>query len=408
MLELLAPAGNREKLETAVHFGADAVYLAGKAFGLRAYCDNFSDAELCDAVRFCHANAKRVYLTLNIYAYDDDLRAIVAYARFAYNAGVDAVIVSDPGVLLGIKESVPDLSVHLSTQANTTNASAARFWADAGVKRVVLAREVNISNIRRIRDALPPHVELEAFVHGAMCVAYSGRCLLSSVTTGRSGNRGACAQSCRWEYALMEKTRDGEYFPIAEDGRGTYILNSKDLNMLPYLDKLVDAGVTSFKIEGRAKTLYYLATIVNAYRRALDMYAVCPDSYVLPQALRDEPYKTSHRQFNTGFYFGEAQQYLPSAKPHQAYEMCALVTDVRMGMIEIEQRNRFKSGDKLEILSPGCSFGRVFCVPDMYTSDGDIVTDAKIVQQRLWLPTEIALTPGDILRKASDTNNPTD
>ena len=248
MTELLAPAGNREKLETALYFGADAVYLAGKAYGLRAYCDNFDADALKDAVAYCHARQKKAYVTLNIYAYDEDLPGIAEYARYLAEIKADGVIVSDPGVLACVRKAAPDLALHISTQANTTNAAAARFWAEQGAKRIVLAREVRLENIRRIRDALPPEVEIEAFVHGAMCVAYSGRCLLSGATTGRSGNRGACAQSCRWQYALMEETRPGEYFPISEDPRGTYILNSKDLNMLAYLDRLIAAGVTSCKI----------------------------------------------------------------------------------------------------------------------------------------------------------------
>ncbi|MDE6399060.1 MAG: U32 family peptidase [Clostridiales bacterium] len=397
--ELLAPAGNREKLETALYFGADAVYLAGKAFGLRAYCDNFTDDQLSDAVAYCHARGKKVYVTLNVYAFDADLRHIKEYARFLAGAGADGVIVSDPGVIACLREYVPELPVHLSTQANTTNGAAARFWAKQGVSRIVLAREVSIENIKRIRDALPDEVELEAFVHGAMCVAYSGRCLLSAATTGRSGNRGACAQSCRWEYALMEKTREGEYFPVSEDGRGTYILNSKDLNMLPYLDKLIEAGVTSLKIEGRAKTAYYLATVVNAYRRALDLYEKEPAQFSLPADLASEPYKTSHRAFHTGFYFGNAEQYLLSAKPEQTYEMCAIVRGMQNGVAQIEQRNRFAAGDIVEVLSPTQAYGKTFAMPALGDGDGNEVTDAKNVQQMLYMPTVLPLAAGDILRR---------
>ena len=397
--ELLAPAGNREKLETALYYGADAVYLAGKAFGLRAFCDNFTDSQLADAVAYCHARGKKVYVTLNIYAFDDDLHPIKEYARFLAKAGADGVIVSDPGVIACVRECVPELAVHLSTQANTTNGAAARFWAKQGVSRIVLAREVSIENIKRIRDALPDEVEIEAFAHGAMCVAYSGRCLLSAVTTGRSGNRGECAQSCRWEYALTEKTREGEYFPVSEDGRGTYILNSKDLNMLPYLDKLIEAGVTSLKIEGRAKTTYYLATVVNAYRRALDLYERDPARYALPAALAEEPYKTSHRSFHTGFYFGNAEQYLRSAKPEQTHEMCAVVRGNRNGVAQIEQRNRFATGDTLEAVSPASVFGATFTVPVLRDGEGNEVTDAKNVQQILYMPTDLPLAAGDILRR---------
>lgn len=398
MLELLAPAGNREKLETAVYFGADAVYLAGKEFGLRAFCDNFDEHELADAVRFCHEKNKKVYLTLNIYAYESDLKKIGEYARVVYDLGVDAVIVSDPGVLMTVKNYAPNLAIHVSTQANTTNSAAARFWADFGVKRIVLAREVGIDAIKAIRDKLPAEVEIEAFVHGAMCIAYSGRCLLSGVMTERSGNRGECAQSCRWEYALCEKMREGEYFPISEDNRGSYILNSKDLNMLSFLDKLIDAGVTSFKIEGRAKTVYYLATVTNAYRRALNAYIQSPQAYALPAGLEDEPYKTSHRMFNTGFYFGPAQQCLETSKPQQSYEMCAIVKSVKNGYAEIEQRNRFKTGDELEVLSPSAQFGKKIILGEIFAEDGDIIIDARIVKQRLKVKTDL-LSTGDILRK---------
>ncbi len=398
MIELLAPAGDREKLETAVYFGADAVYLAGKEFGLRAFCDNFDDAQLVSAVKFCRGAGRKVYLTLNIYAYDDDLDKIADYARFVYSAGVDAVIVSDPGVIARVRKAAPKLDIHLSTQANTTNSAAAEFWADNGVKRIVLARELGLDRIKRMRDALPDSVELEAFVHGAMCVAYSGRCLLSAATAGRSGNRGECAQSCRWEYALCEKKRKDEYFPVAEDARGSYILNSKDINMLPYIDKLAQAGVTSFKIEGRAKTVYYLATVVNAYRRAIDLYDPLKP-FKLPVHLEKEPYKTSHRKFHTGFYFGEAEQYYDSAKPEQTYEMCAVVKRALGDGVEIEQRNRFRAGDELQALSPSDSFGKTIKIENMRDTNGITIDDAKIVQQHLILKTDVKLSPGDILCK---------
>ena len=399
MTELLAPVGNFERLNTALYFGADAVYLGGKAFGLRAFCDNFDDLELKRAIDFCHSLGRKVYVTLNIYAYDEDLGAISDYAKLLCEMGADAVIVSDPGIMECVKKSAPKLHIHLSTQANTTNSAAAKFWADVGVKRIVLAREVSLQNIRKIRDAIPDSVELEAFVHGAMCVAYSGRCLLSAVTTGRSGNRGECAQSCRWEYALMEKTREGEYFPIEEDGRGTYILNSKDMCMIEHIDKLMDAGVVSFKIEGRAKTAYYLATVVNAYRRAIDFFNSHPRGEKLPSEIVAEPYKTGHRSFNTGFYFGPAEQYLPSAKTEQTYEMSAVVVEADGNRVKIEQRNRFKTGDELEVMSPGKAHGTRFTVPEMRSESGEAVTDAKLVQQVLTLSMPIELRAGDILRR---------
>lgn len=399
MIELLAPAGNSEKLKTAIYYGADAVYLAGKSYGLRSYCDNFTDDELAAAVQFCHSSGKKVYVTMNIYAYDSDLPAMGEYAKFLSGIGVDAVLVSDPGVIETVKVSAPELQIHLSTQANTTNSAAAKFWERMGVSRIVLAREVGLDGIRRMRDALQPKTEIEAFVHGAMCVAYSGRCLLSAVTANRSGNRGECAQSCRWEYALAEKTRQGEYFPVSQDGRGTYILNSKDLNMLSHINELIEAGVTSLKIEGRAKTSYYLATVVNAYRRAINEYQRAPANFKLSEVLEAEPYKTSHRKFNTGFYYGQAEQCLRTAKPEQSYEMCAIVKSYDSGKAVIEQRNRFKAGDELEILSPSDSFLKMITVGTMLNENGEEVTDAKLVQQNLVLQTEIPLQSGDILRK---------
>lgn len=399
--ELLAPAGNREKLETAIYYGADAVYLAGKDFGLRAFCDNFTDDELKAAFAFCHEKGRKAYVTLNIYASNDDLGKIASQAAFLQDAGCDGVIVSDLGVFSVVRKAAPELPVHVSTQANVTNAAAARFYAENGAKRIVLAREVKLSDIEKIRKELPQDVEIEAFVHGAMCVAYSGRCLLSACFTGRSANEGACTQSCRWEYALMEKTREGEYLPVSQDARGTYILNSKDLNMLAHLDQLIKAGVTSFKIEGRAKTAYYLATVVNAYRRALDSYS--PDKpYLLPPELSDEPYKTSHRAFNTGFYFGEAEQNLATSKPAQTYEMCAVVLENRGKSALIEQRGRFFATDELEVLSPRDSFLRKV-TPVITDEEGNPVLDAKNVQQRLILTSDFPLYKGDILRKKCKT-----
>ena len=396
-LELLAPAGNREKLETALYYGADAVYLAGKDFGLRAFCDNFTNDELEKAFALCRNQGKKAYITLNIYAANADLAKIGEQAAFLQDAGCDGVIVSDLGVFSVVRRVAPRLAVHISTQANVTNAEAARFYAENGAKRIILAREVRLDDIAEIRAALPKGVELEAFVHGAMCVAYSGRCLLSACFTGRSANDGACTQSCRWEYALMEQTRAGEYLPISQDERGTYILNSKDLNMLAHLDKLIDAGVTSFKIEGRAKTAYYLATVVNAYRRALDLYSPSAP-FTVPSALLDEPYKTSHRAFNTGFYFGEAEQNLASSKPKQTHEICAVVLGTRKSEVLIEQRGRFTASDTLEVLSPHDTFMQTL-TPVLTDEEGNEVTDAKLVQQKLLLKTDIPLQAGDILRK---------
>ena len=308
-----------EKLKTAVYFGCDAVYLAYKQFGLRAYADNFDAEQLKKAVEYCHANGKKVYVTLNIFAHNADFSTMPDIIRLIDEVKADGVLVSDMGVLSEVKKYAPDLDIHLSTQANTTNKYAAAFFADLGVKRLVMARELTLDEIREIRDFVPPQVEIEAFVHGAMCISYSGRCLLSNYMSGRLSNHGECVQSCRWKYALMEETREGEYYPIEEDGRGAYILNSKDLNMIEYIDKLAAAGIDSFKIEGRVKTAYYVASVVGAYRRAIDWYYAHPDNFVLPRDIANDIEKPGHRRYCTGFYFGRnnQSQCYDTSKPRQ-------------------------------------------------------------------------------------------
>lgn len=395
MAELLAPVGSAEKLKVALRYGADAVYLAGKQFGLRAFSQNFTYDELAEAARLVHSQNKKMYVTFNIFAYDSDFAQAEEYARYLQSIGADGVIVSDLGLIAMIRKVAPRLAVHVSTQANTTNSYAARFYADMGVKRIVLARELSLERIARMRDNLDGKIELEAFVHGAMCMSYSGRCLLSNYLSGRASNRGECVQSCRWEYYITEKTRQGEYMPLQQDERGSYILNSKDMNMLPHLTDLTAVGVTSFKIEGRIKSSYYTACIVNAYRRVMD----CLQRGEQPSdELLLEPYKTGHRSFCTGFYYQEAQQYLQSSKPSQTYEMCALVLGGSDGTYLAEQRNRFKTGDTLEILSPSDSFQKTFTVKKMTDEQGFEVLDAKNVQQRLWIDCPYELHEQDILR----------
>ncbi len=400
MIELLAPAGNFERLTTALRFGADAVYLAYKKFGLRAFADNFDKAELEKAVKLVHENGKRVYVTLNIFAHNKDFVELPDFLRYLETLKPDGAIVSDIGVASLVKKYAPSVPLHLSTQANLTNKYAAEEYVKLGFKRLVLARELSIPEIKAIRDHIPPEIELEAFVHGAMCISYSGRCLLSNFLTGRSGNSGECAQSCRWEYFLREKSRDDE-LEIQQDERGSYILNSKDMNMLTHLDELIAAGVTSLKIEGRVKTSYYVASVVNCYRRALDYYLKHGNTNGLPRSIEEDIFKPSHRQYCTGFYLGDTQknECYETSKPKQSYEFIAIVLDEGDGSAIIEMRNRFKVGDELEVLSPNDYHNSIITVDRMEDERGEPVADAYLVRQKLRLYTDIPLQKGDILRK---------
>ncbi len=404
MIELLSPAGNMEKLKTAIYYGANAVYFAGKKYGLRAFSGNFDNDELKESVDYCHAHNVKAYITLNIIAHNGDFDGLKEYLDYLTEIGVDAVIVADVGIIQFIKQNVPKLNIHVSTQANITNKYSAKFFVDMGVSRIILARELSLTEIKEIRDAVPSHIEIEAFCHGAMCISYSGRCLLSNYLAGRDANRGACVQACRWEYTINEVKRPGQEYPIAQDERGTYILNSKDLNMLKHIKELRDAGVTSFKIEGRMKSPYYVATITNAYRRAIDMLESQGDNYQTDKTLITELYKASHRKYTTGFNFKDKQEEesecIESSYPVQTHEFMAIVTgDAQDGYVEVEQRNRFIVGDKLEILSPGKHFNEFLEIGEMKDMDGNIITDAKGVQQRLLLKTDKQLRQGDILRK---------
>ena len=389
MVELLAPAGTFLKLKTAFKFGADAVYFAGKKFGLRAFAGNFEDDEIEKAVNYAHSLNKKVYITVNILAHEADFDGLKEYIEYLDKIGVDAVIVADVGIIKLIRDVAPNLDIHVSTQANVTNSYSAKFFKDMGVKRIVLARELSIEEIKKIHEAVPD-MELEAFVHGAMCISYSGRCLLSNYFTGRDSNRGACVQACRWEYTITEKSRQGQQFPIEEDERGTYILNSKDLCMIKHLKELEEAGVCSFKIEGRMKSEYYVACTVNAYRRALNGEDVDIS----------ELEKSSHRLFTTGFYFGEKdKECFTSSSPVQTHEFMALVLeDGKDGYVKIEQRNRFKVGDTLEVLSPDENFNKKIKITEIKNLKGELIDDAKKVQEVLYLRTELALKEGDILR----------
>jgi len=396
-IELLSPAGDMEKLKTAFYFGADAVYMAGKQFGLRAFSNNFTNSELKEAVDYAHKLNKKIYITLNILAHNVDFEGLEEYVKYLDEINVDAVIVSDIGIMSIVKNIAPNLEIHISTQASITNKYSALEYVKMGAKRLVLARELSLEEIKEISDYIPKDIAIETFVHGAMCISYSGRCLLSNYLTNRDSNRGACVQACRWEYCIREKNRDN-YLEIQEDNRGTYILNSKDLNMIEHIQKLYDAGVRSFKIEGRMKSPYYVATITNAYRRALDAFY---NGKSLDKALVLELEKASHRKYTTGFYFkNDDKECLESSTPVQTHEFIAKVKeDAKDGYCLIEQRNRFKVGDKLEILSPTNNFNKEIIVEKLLNSEGVEVIDANKVQQPLYLKTNLNLKENDILRR---------
>lgn len=399
--ELLAPAGNFSKLKTAVYYGADAVYIGGKSFSLRALSDNFTDEEIARAVEYAHGKNVKVYVTVNIFAKNSDLDKAKEYFGFLYSVGVDAVLITDIGLIDLCKEVAPKLPIHLSTQANTLNKYAVRAWKNYGLERVVLARELSLSEIAEIRQFVPD-MELEAFAHGAMCISYSGRCLLSNYLNGRDSNRGECVQACRWSYELREKNKGGEYYPIEEDERGSYILNSKDLNMISHIDEMVDAGVISLKIEGRMKSEYYLATVINAYRRAIDEYCKIGDKYKENSMFYDELIKTSHRAFTTAYTLGDnfdTVNYSDSQSVGEKQFIAVVTKSMEGGYAEIEMRNRFKKSDVLEILSPSDNFNKTFVVNEMYDEDGNEIVDAKIVQQKIRIKCEFDLQAGDILRK---------
>ncbi len=394
-VELLAPAGDREKLETALYFGADAVYLGGKQFSLRTFADNFTYDGLQEAIKFAHGLQKKVYVTANVFAKNADFAAMEDYFPFLQSIGVDGVIVSDPGVVYLVKKCAPKLAIHLSTQANTTNAYSVRFWAEQGVSRVILARELSIKEIATIHE-FTPEVELEAFVHGAMCISYSGRCLLSDYLDGRSSNRGACVQACRWKYevrAFDTSGKTGEWMSVEEDGKGTYIFNSKDLNMLSHLHDLQGAGISSFKIEGRMKSPYYLATVIGAYRRFMDGGD--------EKTCRQELENIAHREYTTAYALGgnrETVHYIDSqSKGERVY--IGNVLSYADGYAEVEMRNRFRQGDSLEILSPDKNHAKSFTAEKIIAPDESLVEDAKLVQTVYRVSCPYPVKKGDFVRK---------
>lgn len=402
--ELLAPAGNFSKFLTALRFGADAVYIGGKNFSLRALSENFSREEMEKALQIAHERGKKVYVTVNIFARNADLMPAADYFRFLESVGADAAIITDPGLIAVAKDAAPSLAIHLSTQANTLNWRAVKFWAEQGVKRVILARELSLAEIAEIREKVPESVELEAFVHGAMCISYSGRCLLSNYLNGRDSNRGECVQACRWSFDLREHSKDGDYLTAEEDARGTYILNSKDLNMISHLGELISSGVCSLKIEGRMKSEYYLATVINAYRRALDDYYENGVSYAKNPLYESELKNTAHRAFTTAYMLGDNAGTVNYSNSQSQGNASFIATvegyDEREGYALVEMRNRFSEGDVLEVLSPDENFLKTVKVGRMESESGERVTDAKLVQQKIKLFTDVKMSAGDFLRRA--------
>ncbi len=400
--EILAPAGNLEKLKTAVDFGADAVYLGGSKLNLRAFADNFTGKEIKEGVKYAHDRGRKVYVTLNVFPHNADLVGLEEYLRELKALEVDAIIVSDPAIIMTAKEVVPDLELHLSTQANNVNWKSALFWYNMGVKRIVLARELSLKEIKDIRKNLPEDCELEAFVHGSMCMSYSGRCLLSNYMTGRDANRGACAQPCRYKYYLMEEKRPGEYFQVMEDDKGSYIMNSKDLCMIEYIPELVNSGIISFKIEGRMKSSYYVAAVVKSYRQALDEYFANPTEFKFQQKWMDNLLKVSHRMYHTGFYFGETnKQVYESSSYIRDFDIVGIVKDYdnENNIAVVEQRNKVLEGDKLEVMRPqGDNF--YVTVKSMKDEEGNKIESAPRAQMVFKFCTESKLQPNDMLIKS--------
>ena len=398
---LLAPAGSMRALETALRFGADAVYLGAKQYGLRAQAQNFDEAQLARAVELAHAKGAQVNLTLNIFAFDGDLPGMVKTARAAHEIGVDAAIVSDLGAISKLHREVPGLDIHVSTQASTTNSESARVYKALGATRVVLAREMTMENIEAMAREVGDEIELETFIHGAVCMSYSGRCMLSSFLNNRSANRGACSQPCRWTYALMERSRPGEYLPIEEGDRGTAILSSRDMCMMEHLPRLMESGVCCFKVEGRMKNELYIGTIIGSYRRAMDAYMADPAAYVADQQLqrsfRAELDMVSHRTYDTGFYFGQPKVCGEAVGTEQAAEYMGYVHAVSGGVALVEMKNRFFVGDELESVTPKGS-EKLVIEDIVIDATGEHVGVVNVPNTLVRIPCGGRLEAGDMLR----------
>jgi U32 family peptidase len=398
--ELLAPAGTMEKLKMALIYGADAAYLGGQQFGLRAFCGNFTHEEIRKAIHFAHTLGKKIYITVNIFPHNEDMNTLPAFLRFLAEVGADAVLIADLGVFMMCREVAPELPVHISTQANNTNWRTVKAWQELGAERVVLARELSRAEIREIRQHTD--VALEMFVHGAMCISYSGRCLLSSYFTGRDANAGSCAQSCRWKYAIVEESRPGQYYPIAEDERGTYIMNSKDLCLLPYLDEVIDCGVDSLKIEGRMKSVHYVASVVKTYRAAIDA-CMSEAAFTVQKEWLTELEKVSHRAYTTGFFLEkptEKDQIYGSSTYEQSSDFVGIVHayDDAAGVATVEQRNHMKCGQEIELFQPHLPVFRQTLM-EMWDDTGTPIMTAPHPQQMLRIRMAQPVEPNSILRR---------
>lgn len=401
--ELLIPAGSLDVLKTAVIYGADAVYLGGEAFGLRAKAKNFTNEEIMEGIKFAHDHGVKVYITANILAHNDDLPGVEAYFEELKTIRPDALIISDPGVFTIAKRVLPDMEIHISTQANNTNYGTYLFWHELGAKRVVSARELSLKEIKEIRAHIPEDMEIESFIHGAMCISYSGRCLLSNFFTGRDANQGACTHPCRWKYSVVEETRPGEYMPVYENERGTYIFNSKDLCMIEHVPEMIDAGIDSFKIEGRMKTALYVATVARTYRKAIDDYLEDPEKYKANMEwYKEEIGKCTYREFTTGFYFGkptsETQIYDSNTYVKNYIYLGTVEERDARGFAKIEQKNKFSVGETIEIMKPdGRNISALVC--GIYTEEGESQESAPHPKQILYIDLDGEVEQYDILRK---------
>ncbi len=398
-LEVLSPAGDYERFKAAIDYGADAVYLGGQAFSMRAAPQNFTHETLKSAVEEAHAKNVKVYLTCNTLPRNNEVPQFRQFIEEAVDSKVDAVIVADLGLMALIKKYAPDMEIHMSTQTGIVNYATANELYNMGAKRVVLARELSLDEIAEIRAKTPDDLDIEVFVHGAMCMSFSGRCLLSSYLTNRDANRGECAQPCRWGYHLMEEKRTDEFYPIYEDEKGTYILNAKDLCMIDHIDELAKAGVMSYKIEGRAKSSYYVSIVTNAYRMAMDIYKKDPDNFKLPDWVRDEVFKVSHRKYCTGFFYGHPKdsQYYENSGYIREYDVVAIVDECKDGKIYATQRNRFCKGDTVEIISPGEKFDTMV-IDELYNEEGELIENANHAMMKLVIPCEKSYPTNAIIR----------
>ena len=404
--ELLAPGGSLEKLKTAILYGADAVYIGGEAYSLRVAAENFSVEDMKRGLEFAHKRGKKVYLTANIIPHNRDIADFEKFITEIAPLGFDAVLISDPGMFEITRELAPNLPIHISTQANNVNYKSASFWYKQGAKRVVLAREMSFNEIKEIREKTPKELELEAFVHGAMCVSYSGRCLLSNYMTARDANQGACSHPCRWNYFLVEETRPNEYMPIYENERGSFIFNSKDLCMIEHIPEIIDSGITSLKLEGRVKTAYYVATVVKAYRDEIDRFLDNPQKYKFNPESMEELLKVSHRPYSTGFYFGkpdENSQVYTSSSYIRDYDLIGIVTDFdeKTGIATVSQRNRFFKGDEIEVLRPGKPYFSQK-IEFMQNESGEDIDVARNAEMTVKIKLSDTAEAGSMLRKRKE------